>query len=240
MTASAALNLSVPNLDEPQIVFRGHRFVPLVSGALFWPEQGALLLADLHFDKFGAFARRGSLLPPYDTAITLSRLEADIAATGAETVISLGDSFHRRDSHLQLLDADRQRLVALVERRNWHWIAGNHDPEGHDLGGVCVPALEMGGLTLVHEPRPDGEGLIAGHLHPAAQIAMSGATTRRRCFVMDQRLLVMPAYGAGTGAMNILSPALVGHFHWPSVAISMIGRDRVYPVSPKRLVMLGE
>lgn len=240
MTASAAFNLTSPNVDESQIVFRGHRFVPLVSGALFWPEQGALLVADLHFDKFGAFARRGSLLPPYDTALTLSRLEADVAATGADTVISLGDSFHRRDSHLELLETDRDRLVALVDRLNWHWIAGNHDPAGHDLGGACMPALERGGLTFVHEPRATGEGLVAGHLHPAAQIAMTGATTRRRCFVMDHRLLVMPAYGAGTGAMNILSPTIAHHFDWSTVAISMIGRDRIYPVSPKRLVRLGE
>jgi hypothetical protein len=59
---------------------------------------------------------------------------------------------------------------------------------------------------------------------------------RRPCFVHDGRLLILPAYGAGTGALNILGPAFAGLFDWPALEVTMIGRGRVYPVSPKRLV----
>jgi DNA ligase-associated metallophosphoesterase len=227
-------------MAEAVIGFRGQRLVPLVSGALHWVEENALLVADLHLDKFGAFARRGSLLPPYDTAMTLKKLEADLMATDAREIIALGDSFHRDESHEHLIDADRLRLMALIGAAHWTWISGNHDRLGHGLGGTCVPGLERGGLTLVHEPKRNGGGLVAGHLHPAAQIAINGRVTRRRCFVHDGETLVLPAYGAGTGAMNILSPALAPFFSWDRLEVFMIGRDRVYPVSPKRLVRMGD
>lgn len=229
--------------EEPaqaELRFAGQHFVPLVSGALFWPSENALLVADLHLDKFGAFARAGSLLPPYDTAMTLRKLEADLALTGASEVVALGDSFHRDESHAHLLDADRLRLMALIRAARWTWISGNHDSRGHGLGGSCVPGLERAGLTLVHEPRRGHSGLVAGHLHPAAQIAINGRVTRRRCFVHDGETLVLPAYGAGTGAMNILSPALAPFFSWDRLEVFMLGRDRVYPVSPKRLVRMGD
>ena len=48
--------------------------VPLVAdlaGALYWPEEGLLVVSDLHLEKGSAFAVRGVLMPPYDTAATL-------------------------------------------------------------------------------------------------------------------------------------------------------------------------
>ena len=65
---------------------------------------------------------------------------------------------------------------------------------------------------------------------------MNGRSVRRPCFVHDGRLMVLPAYGSATGSLNILSPAFVGLLHWPTLEVAMIGRGRVYPVSPKRLV----
>ena len=46
------------------------------AGAVFWPRCAMLIVADLHLEKGGAFARRGNLLPPYDSHATLARLEA--------------------------------------------------------------------------------------------------------------------------------------------------------------------
>ena len=215
-------------------MFAGHQFEPLPSGALWWAAERALLVADNHLEKLSSFARRGSLLPPYDTGLTLRRLEADIERTGAEDVIALGDSFHRDEGTTTLLPADRLRLMALIGKARWTWISGNHDPAPHELGGRCVAELERGGLSLTHQPKP-GRGLIAGPLHPAPHVAMNGRSVRRPCFVHDGRIMVLPAYGASTGTLNILSPAFVGLLHWPTLEVAMIGRGRVYPVSPRRL-----
>ncbi len=216
--------------------FAGHTFEPLLSGALFWRAESMLLVADLHLEKFSSFAKKGQMLPPYDTGLTLNRLEKDLAATKAERVVSLGDSFHRDEGTTTLLDADRLRLMALLGRSHWTWISGNHDPAPHALGGVCVGGLEHRGLTLIHEPRRGTRGMVAGHLHPAATVHSNGHTTRRPCFVHDGSLLLLPAYGAGTGSLNILSHPFHGLFDYATLEVTMLGRSRLYPVSTKRLV----
>src|SRR6188472_2919708 len=99
--------------------FAGHVFEPLLSGALFWRDESMLLVADLHLEKFSSFAKKGHMLPPYDTGMTLKRLERDLERTGAERVVSLGDSFHRDEGTETLLDADRLRLMALLGRSHW-------------------------------------------------------------------------------------------------------------------------
>jgi len=224
---------------EDQIVllkFAGHTFEPLLSGGLFWRAESMLLVADLHFEKFSSFARRGYMLPPYDTSLTLKRLESDLEQTGAERVVALGDSFHRDEGTETLLDADRLRLMALLGKSHWTWISGNHDPSPHTLGGVCVASLEHRGLTLTHEPKRGALGVVAGHLHPAATVVANGSGTRRPCFVHDNRTMLLPAYGSGAGSMNILGPAFAGLFDHRALEVVMLGRNRLYPVSTKRLV----
>ena len=216
--------------------FAGHEFEALPSGALHWRAQRVLLVADLHLEKLSSFARRGSLLPPYDTAMTLKRLAADLDATGAIEVIALGDSFHRDEGVSSLLDADRLRLAALMGKAHWTWISGNHDPSPHALGGTWVETTARLGLSFEHQPRRGVAGLVAGHLHPAARVAADGRSVRRPCFVHDGTLMILPAYGASTGSINILSAPFMGVLDFGALEVAMIGRGRVYAVSPRRLV----
>lgn len=216
--------------------FAGHIFEPLPSGGLYWHVRKTLLVADLHFEKMASFARRGQMLPPYDTGMTLSRLEADIARMGAQRLISLGDSFHRADSAQLLTEPDRARIDALTRNLECIWLSGNHDPVPHEIGGQSLSDLELEGLLLTHHPSKGRAGMIAGHLHPAARVAMAGRSQRKPCFVHDNSLMILPAYGSSTGAINILSAPFADLFHWPAVEVTMLGRDRTYPVSPKRLI----
>lgn len=217
------------------IRFCGHQFEPLVSGALFWRAENMLLVADLHFEKMASFARRGQLLPPYDTGLTLARLEADLRLTGAKKLVALGDSFHRDDSANRMLSVDRQRLEGLMDGIEWTWIAGNHDPSSNDLGGECCATLEHLGVAMTHEPQKSGPAHIAGHLHPAARVRLNGRSVRRPCFVTDGRLMIMPAYGASTGHLNILSPAFSGFLDASKLQVTMSGAEQVFAVNPKRL-----
>lgn len=231
---TAALTLA----PDPTVsfAFAGEVLTALPSGALYWPAENALLVADLHLEKMSSFAARGQFLPPYDTGMTLRRLAADIAATGAQTLISLGDSFHRDHGTTTLPERDREMLAGLVGALDWVWIAGNHDPAPHRLGGRCVSHVERRALHLTHHPRRGRPGLVAGHLHPAARVHADGRTVRRPCFVHDGEVLILPAYGASTGSINILSAPFAGVLRRQALEVVMLGRDRLYPVSPRRLV----
>jgi hypothetical protein len=114
--------------------------VPLVAdiaGALYWPEEGLLVVSDLHLEKGSAFAVRGVLMPPYDTATTLDRLAGLLARYAARIVVALGDNFHDGGGPARLAGADRAHLLELQRGRDWVWIAGNHDPDPREgIGGA--------------------------------------------------------------------------------------------------------
>ena len=140
MTARAqSTDDEIPAARAATVDVAGVTLVADLSGALFWEEQGLLVVSDLHLEKGSSFATRGVLLPPYDTVATLGRLAAVIARHDPRRVIALGDSFHDRDAHQRLSGTDRDALAAMQARRDWIWITGNHDPElPSDLGGVVA------------------------------------------------------------------------------------------------------
>jgi hypothetical protein len=204
------------------------------AGALYWPEHGLLAVADLHLEKGSSFAARGQLLPPYDTAATQQRLARLIAHYAPRCVIALGDSFHDGGGPARLGDDDRDHLRALQRGRDWLWIAGNHDPEpAVNVGGTFKAALTIGVLTFRHLPS-GAEGEIAGHLHPVARIAHRGRAVSRRCFAADSARLVMPAFGAFAGGLNVRDAAFAGLFGTLKFTAHMLGEDRLYTFAAKR------
>jgi len=211
------------------------------SGALFWPDQHSLLVADLHLEKGSSYARRRVLLPPYDSAATLARLATVIARYAPRRIVALGDSFHERHAEERIGEAERALLRDLQKSRDWIWIAGNHDPEvPKGVGGEHMAELRMGPLVLRHEPSPNEiAGEIAGHLHPVAHVQSASGSVRRRCFVADQRRCVMPAYGAFAGGLNFLDAAFAGLFGLRDVIAFVLGRDRVHAVAGSRCLPDG-
>jgi DNA ligase-associated metallophosphoesterase len=204
------------------------------AGALYWPERGLLAVADLHLEKGSSFARRGVLLPPYDTAATLARLAALIVRYAPRMVVALGDSFHDGRGPARLADVDRATLKGLQRGRDWIWITGNHDPEpAEGIGGRFLASFTQGGLTFRHEPTEGGTAEIAGHLHPMARVARRGRAVSRRCFAADGIRVVMPAFGAYAGGLNVRHRAFARLFSTLSFTAHMLGERRVYPVAAK-------
>ena len=204
------------------------------AGALHWPEHGLLAVADLHLEKGSSFAARGMLLPPYDTAATLSRLGKLIAHYAPRVIVALGDSFHDGGGPARLSRDDRDNLHALQRGRDWIWLTGNHDPEpAAEIGGTFHETFALGGLTFRHLPT-GADGEIAGHLHPVARIAHRGRAVSRRCFAADATRLVMPAFGAYTGGLNIRDAAFADVFGTLKFTAHMLGEDRLYAFAAKR------
>jgi DNA ligase-associated metallophosphoesterase len=205
-----------------------------LSGALFWEEQRLLVVSDLHLEKGSSFAVRGALLPPYDTAATLSRLGAVIARHDPRTVIALGDSFHDRDAHGRLSISDRETIAALQVRRDWIWIAGNHDPAlPDDLGGTVAGEVVMGAIVFRHQPT-GAIGEIAGHLHPKARVSTRGRAVERRCFAADGERVVMPAFGAYAGGLSIRDIAFAKIFQTLGFMAHVLGDRRLHAIAASR------
>ncbi|MEO3386381.1 ligase-associated DNA damage response endonuclease PdeM [Mesorhizobium sp. CAU 1741] len=206
-------------------------------GALYLPDLDLLVVSDLHLEKGSSAARRGRLLPPYDTGATLERLEAVLAAHKPKTVISLGDSFHDCGGSGRMPAQYRETLLGLMSGRDWLWVTGNHDPDAPvDLPGTVVGEIAIGRLRFRHEPMPGADaGEIAGHLHPGAMVVQRGRAVRRRCFATDGDRMVMPAFGAFTGSLNVLDRAYRGLFRWETFFAHMLGASRVYAVAGQRL-----
>ena len=206
------------------------------AGALYWAEESLLVVADLHLEKGSSFARRGMLLPPYDTTETLSRVARLIADYAPRRVIALGDNFHDGGGPARLSAADRTSLAALQRGRDWIWIAGNHDPDpAEGIGGIFAATVSLGGLTFRHEPsRNAPAGEIAGHLHPVARIAQRGRAVSRRCFASDGKALVMPAFGAYTGGLNVRNRAFFAVFGTRAFTAHMLGDRRLYAFAASR------
>jgi DNA ligase-associated metallophosphoesterase len=176
------------------------------------------------------------LLPPYDTAATLALLGEVIARHAPRTVIALGDSFHDGDGPERLMPRDRAVLRGLQHGRDWIWIAGNHDPDPSDgIGGTFARSLSLGPLTFRHEPTAGAvDGEIAGHLHPSARVSQRGRAVVRKCFATDARRMILPAFGAYAGGLNIRDRAFVEVFGALAFTAHLIGERRLYAFSAAR------
>jgi uncharacterized protein len=229
--------LAFDDFQDQTISICGKVFQADMSGALYWPAEDALIVADLHLEKGSSYARRGQMLPPYDTRETLQRLAEVIDRYDAATVIALGDSLHDEEACQRIGLEEHEILQIMQEDREWIWVTGNHDPKiGARLGGTATGAIEVEGIMLRHEPRPGHvTHEIAGHMHPASRLSMHGYTIRRPCFVGNGRRLVMPAFGTFTGGLNILDPAFEPLFDNDGLRVWMLGQEGLYPVATRLL-----
>jgi uncharacterized protein len=212
-----------------RITLGGLEFIPDLSGALYAPAFKALLVADLHLEKGTSLARRGVHLPPYDTRQSLSQLRAALDEARPERLIFLGDSFHDGQARERIDAADLATLRAITSTIETVWITGNHDPAPpDDIGGRIVEEMALGPVMLRHQARAlrEGEAEISGHLHPAAAVHARGHRIRCRCFIADQRRLIMPAFGSYTGSLSVRSDAFTGIFD--DFDVWMIGAKAIH------------
>ena len=213
------------------IKLRGVDIVCRAAGALWVEAHGMLVVADLHLEKASSFATRGQMLPPYDTRETLARLQAEVDCLSPRLLVFLGDTFHDSGSEARLEPRDHTQIESLGLGRTLLWLAGNHDRDApRGLPGDVAEAFSVAGLDLVHAPTDAPDGLeVAGHLHPCAKVRARGASVRRRCFVTDGERIILPAFGAYAGGLNIRDTAFQTLFRRRPLA-AVLGKDRVHAI----------
>jgi len=224
------------------IHFREDRLMLDPSGAVFWPARKMLMVADLHLEKSSAAAMRGSLLPPFDTRATLEKLSRVIRLYRPAKVIALGDSFHDRAGAERLADADRARLAALAREAHFIWIFGNHDPAKTEIPGEHVPEWREAGFTFRHQAEQQlgsREVEISGHYHPKASIDTKAKRVSRPCFVTDASRLMLPAFGAYTGGLDVRDPAIAKFFP-RGLRVFLLGQDQLFSFALGQLGRMAE
>lgn len=214
----------------------GERLMLDPAGAVHWPAQRMLIVADLHFEKATSAALRGALLPPFDTRETLLQLVSLVRKYDPHTILALGDSFHDSKGSSRLQPADETRLLGLVANRKMIWVLGNHDPSPPDCPGDCVAEHREGPLVFRHQAEPGRVmGELSGHFHPKATVPVRGTQVCRPCFIADGYRLMLPAIGAYTGGLDVRAPAIATHFPRGG-RVFLLGRERLYsfPTAPFR------
>jgi uncharacterized protein len=203
-----------------------------IDGALYWPEERLLVAADLHLEKGTSYASSaGRLLPPYDSAQTVARLERLIDAYRPLRVVALGDSFHDRRGAARLDGEVAERIRTLSDRVDWIWIHGNHDPKPpQQLGGRGAVEIAIGPLVFRHDVQEDRHaegGEVIGHYHPVASVSTRGRSFRRRCFAIGRHRLLMPAFGAYAGGLSVCEAA-IRRLLDAEARVVLLGRDRLH------------
>ncbi|MCB1883495.1 MAG: ligase-associated DNA damage response endonuclease PdeM [Geminicoccaceae bacterium] len=226
-------------MTEPcRIRHGGARLLLDPSGVLLFEACRTLVVTDLHLEKGSAFARRGVMLPPYDSDLTLKGLEEAVRRLRPSRIVSLGDAFHDAKGAASMPSGAEARLRGLIATvGSWVWVQGNHDPVAPaGFGGETVPKLAIEGVVLRHEPEGGGGHEIAGHLHPKARAAVRGVPARP-CFARGRTTLVLPAFGRLTGGLDVLGPAFAGLFGGDAAFCAyLLGSERLYPL-PRRLLL---
>lgn len=224
------------------IHFHEERLMLDPAGAVFWPARKMLVVADLHFEKASSLAARGALLPPYDTKATLERLVRLVRLYRPEKVIALGDSFHDGGGCARLAQEDRARIDALAAQAAFVWITGNHDPHPSGLPGEAVAECRVGPFVFRHQALAravPGEVELSGHFHPKASIESRAKRISRPCFVTDAARLMLPAFGAYTGGLDVRDPAIARLFP-RGLRVFLLGDRRLFSFNLGQLGRVAE
>lgn len=208
-------------MSAAPVHLRGERFLLDPLGGAWWPAERVLAVADLHLEKGSAAARGGRLLPPWDTAATLERLDLLMRRYTPTRVLCLGDSFHDGEGRARMVPADGRRLAALEQRAAFVWVAGNHD-------SGPLEELVIGPVAFRHIAQSGWKGIeISGHYHPKARVPAAGTSISRPCFATDGNRLILPALGAYAGGLDLGDPTFRPLFPSGGRAF-LLGRGRLF------------
>jgi uncharacterized protein len=216
--------------ETAQYTIAGMRLILDMSGALYMPDRRLLVVADMHLEKATSGARRGIFLPPYDSRLTLEALTRTVKKYTPSKLVFLGDSFHDAHAPLRLDEYCSNALQSLKQVCEMIWITGNHDPKiPQTIATSCINELSFAGINFTHIPHA---GVvvpqISGHLHPVVTVSSHGRKIRRRCFATDGERMILPAFGAYTGGLNVKDKAFDGLFKTGRLITHVIGNEGVY------------
>lgn len=219
------------------IEFAGDIFVLHPAGLLIWPQHKTAVVADLHLEKGSFYAGTGQYLPPQDTAQTLADLKKALDFAACKSLVFLGDSFHDNCGWHRMDSDVKEAFLKLTSAFACHWVAGNHDDDFAPPGMRSIAELKTGQVIFRHEAARDlthSQYEISGHYHPRARLTLRGNKVSRPCFIQTGNRIILPAFGAYTGGLDVKHPTLADLCS-PDYTAHLLGRERIYSIPSDRL-----
>lgn len=184
----------------------------LPEKAIYWEEQNAILIADLHLGKITHFRKSGIAVPSGPEHKNWKVLINLIQSYNPNKILILGDLFH--SSYNEEWNTFLE-VIQIFTEIEWILIKGNHDilsQDKYDTSDLIVynEKLDLGPFSLIHEPldekdiNEDSKYVICGHIHPAIRLQGTGRQSARLpCFYFSENQAILPAFGAFTGMYTI-------------------------------------
>ncbi|WP_036678198.1 ligase-associated DNA damage response endonuclease PdeM [Daejeonella oryzae] len=187
--------------------FLDQNFLLLPQKSIFWIEENALIVADVHLGKVGHFRKAGIAIPRSMEQEDLAMLSDLMVQYRPSSIIFLGDLFHsdmNNDWGWFILWRDLHKDVEMI------LVRGNHDilHEQHYIDSQfrVHDTLKIGPFLFSHEPlkkialSKTSEYVISGHIHPGVKLRGKGRqSVTLPCFHFGKRQALVPAFGKFTG-----------------------------------------
>ncbi len=177
---------------------------------VYWEEEQALILSDLHFGKTGHFRKSGIAVPQSVFKDDIQRLVDQLQFFNARQLIVVGDMFH---SH-----ANKEHELFMRWRNDFphltvHLVKGNHDilkKKWYTEANILLhdDCLEINQFSFMHDlsgcPDSPGQYFFTGHIHPGISISgIAKQSLKFPCFYFTEDYAVLPAFSRFTGLAMI-------------------------------------
>ena len=198
-------------MQQPLVhILNKQHFWLTTARCIFWQEQNAIIVSDLHFGKTGHFRKHGIAVPQNIFIEDIQRLIEVITHFKAEKVIAVGDLFHSyANKEMDLFLKWRQDFAHI----HFDLIKGNHDilkADWYKKASIQIHTNEMviDNFSFVHDIATCDENntnyCFSGHIHPGVLIkGISKQSLRFPCFHFAENHAVLPAFSRFTGLANI-------------------------------------
>ncbi len=170
------------------------------EGAAVRVEEKLAVIADVHLGYEWARASKGDMVPAHSLDESIAKLGRLLDRGPIETLVVAGDLVES-SRPCERTARDVQALTNWLKDRgvNLVRIKGNHDERGIEL----VDELSVAGWTIAHghkKKKPAGR-FIMGHHHPLFRACGVASP----CFVVGERMIVLPAFSPNAAGVNVLS-----------------------------------
>ena len=180
--------------------------------SMYWENQEALVVSDLHFGKTGHFRKSGIAVPQAIYKEDLQTLATLIQYFKPKKLIVVGDFFHSvQNKELDYFARWRNDFASLPI----HLVKGNHDILHQDWYSktnitIANQTLVIDKFCFVHDiaeiQTAFNENLyyISGHIHPGINVKGLGRQSLTfPCFYFSPQYAILPAFSKFTGYVPI-------------------------------------